>query len=512
MLRAFPLLRPRSALRISPGTSLPASPRASRVAPMAGLLGLLGGGLLGGGMPPTPLAAQAGPLGEVPAQTTAVFEGVTVLPMTASAEAVAADPEVARRRDQTVVVEGGRIVAMGPTGSVPVPAGALRIDGRGHTLLPGLAEIHAHVPPGQNPPQDLVEEALFLFLANGITTIRGMLGAPYQLELRDAIARGDVLGPRFYVGAPSVNGNSAPTPEAAEALVRAHHAAGYDFLKIHPGVPRESWDRMVEVAREVGITFAGHVPAAVGIDHAMATGMATIDHLDGFLQATRRNDLPDGAPLEEVYAATDPEKLAALVARLAEAGIWQVPTQYLWNHLNGYVDPDELLALPEFRYISAGQRMGYRNQANQRRQNPAITPASDRAHRAMRQTFLRAAHEAGVPILMGTDSPQLFNVPGFALHREIPLMLDAGMTPFEVLLSGTRSVADYVEQSLGQPGDFGVVAPGMRADLVLVAGDPLEDLARLQDPAGVMVDGRWLPAELLRAGLDAIAARYAEEG
>ncbi len=445
-------------------------------------------------------------------QEVVVIENVRVLPMTASADAVAADPSAAILEGQTVVVGQGRILALGPAASVVVPEGARRVSGEGRTLLPGLAEIHAHVPPGQDPPRELVRETLFLYLSNGITLIRGMLGAPYQLELRDQIARGEVLGPHFIVGAPSVNGNSAPTPEAAEALVRAHHEAGYDFLKIHPGVPLESWNRMVEVAQEVGITYAGHIPAAVGIEHAVATGMATIDHLDGYLEATRREDLSDDASPAERFAATDPARLEALMARLAEAGVWQVPTQYLWNHLNGYVDPDELLALPEFRYISEGQRMGYRNQANQRRANPAITPESDAAHRAMRQTFLRATHEAGVPILMGTDSPQLFNVPGFALHREIPLMVDAGMSPYEVLLSGTRSVAEYVASSLGQDGDFGQVAEGMRADLLLVEGNPLEDLSTLQSVAGVMVEGRWLSGEEIREGLERIAARYAPGG
>jgi imidazolonepropionase-like amidohydrolase len=454
-----------------------------------------------------PAPATAAQIPGVPDRTVTAFENVNVLPMTAvrgEAGALLAA--------QTVLVDDGRIVAMGPAGSVEVPGGALRIDGSGRFLLPGLAEIHAHVPPGQDPPRELVEEVLFLYVANGITTIRGMLGAPYQLDLREELRRGDVLGPRFLVGAPSVNGTTAPTPDAAEALVRAHAEAGYDFLKIHPGVPRDSWDRMVEVAREVGITWAGHVPADVGIDHAVATGMATIDHLDGFLEVTRRDDLPEGAPLHEVFAATDPEKLEALVRRLARAGVWQVPTQYLWNHLNGYVDADSMLALPEFRYISEGQRMNYRNQAEQRRRNPAITPASDAAHRAMRQDFLRAAHAAGVPILMGTDSPQLFNVPGFALHREIPLMLDAGMSPYEVLVSGTRAVGEYVASSLGQPGDFGTVEVGRRADLLLVDGNPLEDMARLQDPAGVMVDGRWLARDALRAGLASIAAKYGEEG
>jgi len=427
--------------------------------------------------------------------------GVSVLPMT---------DEATLLMDQTVVVQDGRIVAVGPRAETPVPDNAVRIDGAGRWLLPGLAEMHAHVPSGQNPPRALVEETLFLYVANGITTIRGMLGAPYQLALRDEIARGEVLGPRFFVGAPSMSAQTAPTPDAAEARVRQLAAEGYDFLKIHPGVPRDAWDRMVSVAREVGISFSGHVPADVGIDHAVATGMSAIDHLDGFLEATRRSDLPDDAPLHVRYAATDAARLEALVARLAAAGVPQVPTQYLWNHLNGYVDPDSMLALPEFRYISAGQRMGYRNQANQRRANPLITPQSDAAHREMRQTFLRAAHAAGVPILMGTDSPQLFNVPGFALHRELPLMLDAGMSPWEVLYSGTVAVATFASTVLGVPADFGQVVEGMRADLLLVEDNPLLDLGTLTRPAGVFVNGEWVSGDAIRARLAEIAAQYAE--
>jgi imidazolonepropionase-like amidohydrolase len=407
----------------------------------------------------------------------------------------------------TVVVRDGRIAAMGPSDEIRVPEGARRIDARGRYLLPGLAEMHAHVPPGDSPPRRDIEEVLFLYVANGITTIRGMLGSAYQIPLREEIRRGDILGPTFYVGAPSIRAATAATPEAAESLVRAHQRAGYDFLKIHPGVPRNAWDRMVQVANEVGISWGGHVPVDVGVYHAVRTGMTTVDHLDGFLEVTRR----DGADQEDraaFFRATDDGRLEELVRFLAAHRVWMVPTQYLWNNLLGYPDPDELLALPEFRYVSPQVRQAYRQRAEANRENPAITPESHEAHAEMRQTFLRAAHEAGVPILMGTDSPQLFNVPGFALHRELPLMLDAGMSPYEVLLSGTRNVADYVEEALGQPGDFGTVAPGMRADLILVEGNPLRSLDVLQEPAGVMVQGRWLSRDEIRAGLEAIAARY----
>jgi imidazolonepropionase-like amidohydrolase len=471
--------------------------------------------------PPDLLAAQAAPAGpgldagesvpaspegegarlSLPAPADAdawAFVGVTVVPM---------DRDVTLP-GHTVVVRDGRIAAMGPSGTVAVPDDAQVIEGRGRYLLPGLAEMHAHVPGVPDPPREVVEETLFLFLSQGVTTIRGMLGQPYQLELREEIRRGEVAGPDFYVGAPSINGNSAPTPEAADSLVRAHAAAGYDFLKIHPGVPLDAWNRMVEVAEEVGITFAGHVPADVGIFHAIRTGMATVDHLDGFFEVTRRQGA-DGDDPVALLRATDEEALDALTRELAERGVWLVPTQYLWNHLRGYVDPDAILALPEFRYVSPQVRQSWRQRAEANRANPDITPASHQAHAEMRQQFLSTAHRNGVPILLGTDSPQVFNVPGFAMHHEIVLMRDAGMSPWEILASGSREVARYVEESLEQPGDFGTVVEGNRANLILVRGNPLDDLAALQDPAGVMFQGRWLDADAIARGLDAIARRHA---
>ena len=471
---------------------LPARLLALGLAPALFLLAVAPPGAEGA---PTQLPEPGAPAHQ--ASETVAFVDVNVIPM--DRERVLTG--------QTVLVQDGRIMALGPTDRIQVPEGARRIQGQGRYLLPGLAEMHAHVPSVPDPPREDVEEVLFLYLANGITTIRGMLGQAYQLPLREELRRGEVLGPHFYVGAPSIRAATASSPQAADSLVRAHHRDGYDFLKIHPGVPRAAWDRMVETAREVGISWGGHVPGDVGIHHAVETGMTTVDHLDGFEEVTRREGT-DRSDLAAYYRATDREKLEALARFLASQRVWLVPTQYLWNHLRGYPDADSLLALPEFRYISPELRESYRERAERNRANPDITPESHRAHAEMRQDFLRAAHDAGVPILMGTDSPQLFNVTGFALHRELPLMLDAGMSRYEVLLSGTRNVADYVEEALGQPGDFGQVAPGMRADLVLVEGNPLESLDALRDPAGVMVGGRWVSRDELRAGLEAIAARY----
>jgi imidazolonepropionase-like amidohydrolase len=431
---------------------------------------------------------------------TTAFVNVTVLPMDR-------DGTVA---NQTVVVVDDVIREVGPSDEVVVGEGATVIDGEGRYLMPGLAEMHAHVPPGADPPREQVEDILFLYVANGITTIRGMLGSDYQLPLSAEIERGEVLGPTFYVGAPSINGSSAPTPEAAETLVRQHAEAGYHLQKIHPGVSLATWDHMVGVAEDVGLTFGGHVPADVGLEHALRTGMSTVDHLDGYVQAVASDSVQEqinaGAiDLEGLVAGVDEGRIADVVALTLEHDAYVVPTMYLWENLYSGADPGSFLQQPEMRYVSEAQREAWRSQGSG---GPQGSREALRAFFDLRNRILEALADAGAGILMGTDSPQLYNVPGFALHREIAKMAEAGMTPQQILASGTISVGRYVRDHLGLDHAFGVIAPGQRADLLLLQSNPLEDLDNLTDRAGVMVRGRWLPEEEIRAGLEEIAAKH----
>lgn len=432
------------------------------------------------------------------------FTDVTVLPM---------DRE-RRLEGQTVVVRDGRIAEMGPAARVRVPAGATVVSGRGRFLMPGLAEMHAHVPPGSTTPQG-IEDLMLLYIANGVTTIRGMLGAPYQLELRGRLARGEIIGPTLYVGAPSLNGNSAPTPRAADSLVRAHKAAGYDFLKIHPGLTRESYDAMVRASREVGITWAGHVPDAVGVRHAIASRQSTIDHVDGYLEAAAgigTNALAQQGPaFVDFVAKVDTTQFRELARLTREAGVWNVPTAFLWETFFSPTPAESLLAMPELKYVSPQTRAAWGNAKRQRltmMQEQGVPAASQLRYLALRRQMLRTLGEAGAPLLMGTDSPQVFNVPGFALHRELVVAREAGLTPWQVLESGTRNVARYASEVLKLDGRFGTVAPGQRADLVLLEGDPLRDLANLQRRTGVMAGGRWLPWSELEPRLAALAERH----
>lgn len=448
-----------------------------------------------------PAAALAQGPGAAPAPV--AFTNVTVLTMDGDR----------RLADHTVIVRDGRIAALGPSASTPVPAGVTRVDGRGKFLMPGLAEMHAHVPPG-NPTREQLEDIMFLYVANGITTIRGMLGAPYQIQLKEQLERGAMLGPQFFPAAPSLNGNSAPTPEAAVALVRQAKATGYDLVKIHPGVSRATWDAAVAEMRAQGLTFGGHIPFDVGIVHAMRTGIATIDHVDGYLEAAVRDSAvyAPGSQLGDIIDAVDPAKFPALAHMARERQVWNVPTMYLWENFYNDRTPEELGALPEMQYVSPQQVTAWMNQKCGRAladENQRMTPERRARYLALRRQMLKALADAGAPLLMGTDSPQMFNVPGYALHRELQVARAAGLTPQQVLESGTRNVGRYVRESLRQDGSFGTVAAGQWADLVLLDADPTVDLEHLTRRSGVMLRGRWVSAAEIAAGLERIRAKHA---
>lgn len=437
------------------------------------------------------------------------FTGVTVIPM--DRERVVPN--------QTVIVRDGRIAAVGPSSSTTVPAGAVRIDGRGKFLMPGLAEMHAHVlgPQAANA-EELNRDIMFLYVANGITTIRAMLGAPNQLTLRDQLKRGEVLGPMMYVAAPSLNGQTAPDAATAERLVRAHKAAGYDLLKIHPGLNKPAYDAIVRTGREVGITWAGHVSALIGVEHIIDTKQSTIDHLDGYIEAAVSDDVrrtmessPSQVAPSQAWRSVTDEKLRNLARKTKAAGTWNVPTMFLWESFYLPGSPEDWSTREEMRYAPKQWVTSWMNQKRQRIQLDAqngIAPADAALLISLRRKMLKMLADEGAPLLMGTDSPQMFNVPGFALHRELKVAAEAGLTPYQVLGSGSRNVGRYVAEDLKQDGRFGTVVVGNRADLVLLDANPLENLSNLTRRSGVMVGGRWVPRSEIDSGLAALASKY----
>jgi len=407
--------------------------------------------------------------------------------------------------NQTVIVRGDRIVEIGPTSKVKVPEGGTRVDGRGKYLIPGLAEMHAHIPGGQ-VPDSLIERTLYMYVSGGITTVRGMLGHPRHLEYRARAARDEIVSPTIYTSGPSLNGNSVPTPEAAAKAVTEQKAAGYDFLKIHPGIRREVFDTLAATAQRVGIPFAGHVPLEVGLARALETRFWTIDHLDGYLEAMLRSGAPLDASQSAFFAVNlaeyaDESKLAALVAATKKAGVWNVPTEVLMDNLILGGSAEELAARPEMRYVAPATLAQWAEQKGGLLEGTGASAASARRMIELRRKLIKALHEGGAGLLLGSDAPQVYNVPGFSTHRELEALVTAGLTAYQALETGTRNVAVF----FGTLKDTGTIEQGKRADLVLLDADPLKDVRNTTRRAGVMLRGRWMPQAEIETRLAAIA-------
>ncbi|MDH4053895.1 MAG: amidohydrolase family protein [Gammaproteobacteria bacterium] len=431
-------------------------------------------------------AARAG------AETT-VFVNVNIVPMNT-------DEVVAQ---QSLVVIDGRIAQLGHVDAVPVPKGARVVDGTDRYLMPGLAEMHAHVT-STDPAQ--IDRLASLFVANGITTIRGMLGQARHLELRDKLASGEIFGPRLTTSGPSFSGRSVSGVADVVQKVHEQKAAGYDFIKIHPGLSLDEFQALATTANKIGMSFAGHVPAAAGVQVALQYRMTTIDHLDGYFAAL----LPPESPGSGGYGGffdvlladqIDIDRVAEIVAATKQAGTWNVPTEVLVEQLIDDTPVSELKSRPEMRYVSAATVKDWVAQKEAQRNDRDFSPETAARGIELRRRLIRELYRAGAGLLLGSDAPQTFNVPGFSTHRELQALVAAGLTPYAALRTGTVEVARF----LGSNG--GIVAVGKDADLVLLDANPLTDIRNSRRIHGVMLRGVWYPAAVLDEKLERYAVQ-----
>lgn len=410
---------------------------------------------------------------------TVVFKNANVISMTS--------PKVAEK--QTVIVKDGKIDSILKAGAA-IPEGATVIDASGKFLMPGFAEMHGHLPP-PNSVGGMLDDVLFMYLANGITTLRSMLGHDGQINLREYQKRGEIVAPNLYVAGPWLNDKSVNSPEDAVKMVQEQKKEGWDLIKIQTGLTREEYDAAAKAAKEAGMRFAGHVPAAVGLMHAIEMGHETFDHIDGYLEYTGG----DKGPIDE-------KKLAEAVKKSKAAGVWIVPTSSLWKILYNGVPVETLRSYRELRYVPESAIRSWSGMYRQRAAD--LTEEQVKNVLANRAKVLRALHEGGVRILAGTDSPQQFNIPGFSYHRELQEMHDAGMSTFEVLKAATVNAGEYFKEQ----DSFGTIEPGKRADIVLLNANPLEDISNTSKIEGVMVRGRWFSHADIWSRLDKIEAKY----
>ncbi len=413
-----------------------------------------------------------------------VVSDVTVVPMDRARSATART-----LAHQDVVVFDGRVRAMGAHGAVPVPEGSSVVDGTGRYLLPGLCDMHVHL-------SDRAE--LLLYVAHGVTTVRNMWGGGDTLALRERIARGAVFGPTIYTTGPIVDGpdprwpGSAVVTDMASArqLVDDEVAAGYDAVKVYDGLGVDAYLAIAQRCKQRGIPFVGHVPWAVGLRGAIASGQRSIEHLTGWREV-------------------EDDAIDALAARCAAAGVWNCPTLVVldlpWVALR---DLDAARARPEVQLVPPSIRARWDPKTDAR--FGGVTEVDDElwhAHLARMdrsRRIVKALFDAGAPMVVGTDAPNPFVVPGFAVHQELEELCAAGLSPYAVLRMATVEAARFLGRE-----DAGMVAVGQVADLLLLAKDPLADVTATRAIAGVCLHGRWLPRAELDARLAELVAGYA---
>ena len=405
------------------------------------------------------------------------------------------------RPDMAILVEGGIIAAVMPSAETRSKEGLSRIDGGGRIAMPGLVDMHVHVWD---------EASLGAYLAAGVTTIRNASGMPFHLDLADRIARGGTLGPRLITTGPILNSSGAnaqinhhivTTAAEARAAVRHHYSAGFRRLKVYSNLTRAAYEAIRDEAALLGMTIMGHTPEglrapgmpydkpfAIAFEELLDHGFVTIEHVESIVWHGLRDVHDENAARQ-------------LAQRIAAAGVPVDPTLLAFYNLLQVAETDG----------------AYLERAGTERINPLLVaqsqpeydrwtaedPARHREAFAFYQRMTKMLAEEGVVLVAGSDAGIFTNVPGVSLVEELELLEGAGLSRADVLRTATQNAA----MALGEDNLFGRIAPGQRADLILLERDPAADLSALRAISAVIAGGRYLDRERLD-GLLAQAANH----
>jgi len=422
-----------------------------------------------------------------PTPAVTAFVNVTVIPM---------DGE-RTLSGHTVVTRDGVIVAVGPTEETTVPDDAVVVDGSGRFLTPGLTDTHTHVAAAGD---------LVMHLANGVTTILNMGDAAFEMPwLRDLVRDGAIPGPAIYSANffRGVEDESEPhltvaTPEQARIMARHTKQAGYDFIKLYDGIDGAVFEAVMDEAKRQNMPVIGHIPAGPGLETALANGQVMIAHAEEYLNdyfnlSIDPSRVPEAARITRDWGAYVTATLSTVESVTIFGG----------GNQAGYA---ELLQRPGIEYMNPKRIEMW----NLRFAINTVNGQAFAQQVAFMKDYIRDFHQAGVPILLGTDSPTIpGQVSGFSIHEEMRMLAEAGLSPYDILAAGTRVAGEFLGAAPGSDR-FGVVAPGFRADLMLLEANPLEDTANMQRRVGVMARGQWFPEATLQAMLAEVAAHYQE--
>jgi imidazolonepropionase-like amidohydrolase len=443
------------------------------------------------------------------AQTVA-FTNVAVIPM---------DKERVLQ-NQTVLVKNGIIAEIGER--VKIPKDARIIDGRGKYLIPGLVDMHTHLlSDGDDYPDSIAEDELRVMVANGVTTIRFMIGTPEQLVLRARSAKGEIIAPTIYSASPHLTGKEqgndfvVGTPEEAREAVRKSKTAGYDFIKVTTFIKPEVYEAAVDEAAKQNIRVVGHADSRfVTLERALKAKQQ-IEHLDGYMEAILADNAPMKGSVSDLYIYdpknwdsleyVDEKKIAEIAKLTVASNPFVDPTQHFMKNTFGLPRPEESIrAQPDFRFYPPKVQELYIGFYKRTRLNQVSYEKRARWVE-LRNRIIKAIADAGGRIMAGSDTPEFLWLYGFTEHRELKALADAGLSNFAALEAATRNPSLY----LGTIEKVGTIEKGRRADLVLLDANPLENISNTERRAGVMLKGKYYTQTEMNGWLDEIAPRIA---
>jgi imidazolonepropionase-like amidohydrolase len=447
----------------------------------------------------TALAASAS------AQTVA-FTNVNVIPM--DRERVIAN--------QTVVVTKGLIVQIGDAKRVKLPKDAVRVDGTGKYLVPGLVDMHTHLLSDSDEfPDSIGPDELRVMVANGVTTVRFMIGTPELLALRNRSANAEIEAPTIFVASPHLTGREqgnnfvVNTSDEAREAVRKSKAAGYDFIKVTTFIKPEVYEAAVDEAAKQNIRVVGHADSRfVGVERAWKAKQQ-IEHLDGYMELLLRDDAPMKGSVSDLYIYNpenwksfdyiDEGKIPEVARKTVASNPYVDPTQHFMKNTFGRLrTEDEIRKQPDFRFYPPKVQQQWLDFYKKNRFINTVSLDQRARWVKLREKLIKAIYDAGGRIMTGSDTPEFLWLYGFGMHHELTALKDAGLSTYAVLEAATKNPSMF----LGTIDRVGTIETGKRADLVLLNANPLDDISATENRAGVMLKGKWHPQQELNAWLD----------
>lgn len=470
--------------------------------------------------------------GRAQSATTLAFIGVNVVPM---------DSERVLMR-HTVLIQGDRIVAIDPADEASVPPAATRIDAAGKYLTPGLVDAHVGMLSGDLLGEENAAAELAVFLANGVTRLRIAAGSPFLLQLRDRLAAGESPAPGLYVSSPALSSDperAAPrahvvqTQFEATSAVRELRDAGYDFVALGRVDRDDVYQGIVLTTRGSRLPLVGRIPAPVTLQRALESGQQ-ITHLDGYAEALTGDEPRPAAGLSgdgvfdlqrwQSLDAVDDDRIETVAQSTVDAEAWNIPllaatrrALLVASDAPGIAEAEVRRFLPPELHADPDMRGAVAEVPEEQR----------RRYLDLRDRIVAQLHAAGAKLLAGSGDAERPLPFGFGLHAEIAGLAGAGMPPYAALRAATSAPATFLshrggmqaEYAIADEGgirfasstasevDFGRIEVGMTADLLLLAGNPLDDVGNTRRIEGVMVGGQWLSRE----ALDVSSADAAEQ-